>query len=161
MSYGYPELIALIKANPAWSSLSDADCAAAVVATGVPSPPQMVFGSFRTLSAIITQSEYNTLRAALNAAATAESNAGGTFFADMISMLKLPGDQQGNGGGLDFTNATFVSNLAALCSTANLPDVPGKVAAYAASLQPPPNYPYAWVAPGNVNTARSVIAGGA
>ena len=157
---GYPELIALIKANPAWASLSDSDCAAAVVTVAAPAPTQMVFGSFRTLSAIITQAEYNTLRAALNAAATAETNAGGTFYADMVALLKLPGDQQGNGGGLDFTNAAFVANLAGLCSTANLPDVPGKVAAYAASLQPPPSYPWAWVGPDAINCARTAIAGG-
>ena len=158
---GYPELIALIKANPAWASLSDADCATAVVAVPVPAPTQMVFGSFRTLAAILPQQDYNVLRGALTAAATAEAAAGGSYINDAIAMLRLPGDQQGNGGGLNFGDPGFVSNLTTLCAQANLPNVAGLVAAWVASLQPPPTYPYAWVQAGNVNSARSMIAGGA
>ena len=120
---GYPELIALIKANPAWASLSDADCATAVVAVPVPAPTQMVFGSFRTLAAILPQQDYNVLRGALTAAATAEAAAGGSYINDAIAMLRLPGDQQGNGGGLNFGDPGFVSNLTTLCAQANLPKV--------------------------------------
>jgi len=101
-----------------------------------------VFGSFRTLAALLTQQEYNALRGTLSAAAATETAAGGTLLADMINMLKTPGDQEGNGGGLDFTSAGFVALLDQLAKAAELPDVPIKVAAYVAGKQPAPRRKY-------------------
>ena len=67
------------------------------------------FGSFRTLAELLTAEEYATLKTALAAAAQ-----GQPVVADMIEMLKLPGDERGNGGGIDFGSARVAATLAQL-----------------------------------------------
>ena len=55
------------------------------------------FAGFRTLAAILTQEEYDTLRTYLNVLA------GQSYLvADMVKMLEMPGDERGVGGGIDF-----------------------------------------------------------
>ena len=58
------------------------------------------FGSFRTLAELLTPEEYAAVKTALTAAAQGQA-----VVADMVEMLKLPGDEQGNGGGIDFGSA--------------------------------------------------------
>ena len=136
------------------TELSDADAAAALNAMTVETTPTLVFGSFRTLAALLTATEYNTLRVTLAGAVAAEAAAGGYLFADMQSMLALPGDAAGDGGGLDLGNAAFVSSLSALCAGEGLATVPGKVAAYVASLQPAARAKYSGIDASMVGVAR-------
>ena len=141
---------------PALTALDNAAAAEAINAMTVQDRVS-VFGSFRTLAALLNQTEYNTLRAALTAAAAQETTAGGSLLADMIEMLKTPGDESGNGGGLDLTSPTFIAMLGQLATAASISDVPGKVAAYVASKQPPPRQKYRWTAAGEIKTARSQV----
>ena len=67
------------------------------------------FGSFRTLAELLTPEEYAAVKAALTAAAQGQA-----VVADMIEMLKLPGDELGNGGGIDFGSERVVTVLAQL-----------------------------------------------
>ena len=67
------------------------------------------FGSFRTLAELLTPEEYSALKAALTAAALGQA-----VVADMVEMLKLPGDEQGNGGGIDFGSSRVGEALAPL-----------------------------------------------
>ena len=82
--------------KPLYAALSDADAAAelnAVNQTEIVS----CFGSFRTLANLLSERQYNALAAAIDAAAPHSR-----LVADMVKMLSLPGDEQGNGGGIDF-----------------------------------------------------------
>jgi len=69
------------------------------------------FGSFRTLASLLTQDEYAAVRMALDAAAQQSP-----MVADMLDFLKLPGDEQGNGGGIDLGNAAVRAMLDQLCT---------------------------------------------
>jgi hypothetical protein len=84
------------------------------------------FGSFRTLADLLTAAEYATLRTALTAAA-----AGQPVVADMIAMLELPGDEQGNGGGIDFGSARVAETLAQLVESGLDTTIAAKVTAHA------------------------------
>ena len=154
----YTALIAELQSGD-YGGMSDAEAAAAIDAQTVPAPYRMVFGSFRTLAAILTDIEYNTLRAALNAAAQQETDAGGTRLADMVEMLKLPGDAEGNGGGLDLGSEGVAQMLAYFGATVeDLAAVPGKVADYVASQQPPPVRKWQErIYPGHVQSARKMM----
>lgn len=55
------------------------------------------FASYRTLAAVLDDVEYGTVKAVLAAVAEASQRV-----ADMIAMLAMPGDDWGNGGGVDF-----------------------------------------------------------
>jgi hypothetical protein len=67
------------------------------------------FGSFRTLAELLTPEEYAAVKTSLTAAAQSQP-----LVADMVEMLKLPGDEQGNGGGIDFASARVAAVLAQL-----------------------------------------------
>jgi hypothetical protein len=58
---------------------------------------------------LLTPEEYSAVKAALTAAAQGQA-----MVADMVEMLKLPGDEQGNGGGIDFGSARVAETLAQL-----------------------------------------------
>jgi hypothetical protein len=58
------------------------------------------FGSFRTLASVLDDTEYGTVKATLTAAAAQSPK-----IADMLIMLNLPGDEAGNAGGIDMSNA--------------------------------------------------------
>ena len=154
----YTALIAELQYGD-YGGMSDADAAAAIDTQTVPAPYRMVFGSFRTMAAILNDTEYNTLRAALNTAAQQETDAGGTRLADMVEMLRLPGDAEGNGGGLDLGSEGVVQMLAHFGSTVeDLAAVPGKVAAYVHSQQPPPVRKWQErIYPGHVESARKIM----
>ena len=139
------------------SALSDTEAAAAINAITITPASIPVFGSFRTLAALLTADEYNTLRGALTAAAATEASAGGTLLNDMIGMLKTPGDEKGNNGGLDLTATGFTGMLSQLCTAANIPAVATKVANYTAGFQmrPSPKYPHAAVS--EVTLVRSQL----
>jgi len=67
------------------------------------------FASFRTLANLLTAEEYNNIKTVLSA--LAQSN---ILVADVIDMMKLPGDESGNGGGIDFgavSVRSFIDNL--------------------------------------------------
>ncbi len=154
----YTALIAELQSGD-YGGMSDAEAAAAIDAQTVPAPYRMVFGSFRTMAAILTDAEYNTLRAALNAAAQQEADAGGTRLADMVEMLRLPGDAEGNGGGLDLGCEGVAQMLTYFGSTVEaLAEVPAKIAAFVAVQQPPLVRKWAErVYPGHVQSARKMI----
>lgn len=80
------------------------------------------FGSLRTLAALLTPEEYAAVRAALDAAA-----AQSPVVADMLEFLKMPGDEAGNGGGIDLGNAAVRAMLDQLCT----PEVAAKIKAHA------------------------------
>ncbi len=142
---------------PNYADLSDADAAAAISALTNPPTPRMVFGSFRTLGAFLTEVEYNTLKAALTSAAAHEEEQGGARLNDMLKYMSIPGDESGAGGGLDLGAADVVGMLqhfAAVVPDEVLAEVPAKVAAYVASQQPAPSRKYPEVHAGDVAKAR-------
>jgi hypothetical protein len=108
-------------AKSTYSEMSDAEAATAVRANaGIEIYSR--FGSFRTLASLLTAEEYGTVRAALTSAASSS-----VMVADMIEFLKLPGDEAGNGGGIDLGNAATRAMLDQLCSA----EVATKLKAYA------------------------------
>jgi hypothetical protein len=117
-----------------------------------------VFGSFRTFAALLTSLEYNTLRAVLDGAAATEKAAGGTLITDMIVMLSTPGNEHGDGGGIDFNSAAFIAMLGQLSGASeDLKSVPDKIAAYTLSKQGGNTPKYPFCAAGQVKTARANI----
>ncbi len=84
------------------------------------------FGSLRTLAELLTAAEYAALKTALTAAAQ-----GQPVVADMVEMLKLPGDEQGNGGGIDFGSARVVETLGQLVENGLDAGIAAKVTGYA------------------------------
>lgn len=80
------------------------------------------FASFRTLASVLTPEEYATVRATLEAAANAS-----VLVEDSLSMLTLPGDELGNGGGVDIGNAS----VRALCDSLFSAPVAAKIKAVA------------------------------
>ena len=84
------------------------------------------FGSFRTLAELLTAAEYAALKMALTAAAQ-----GQPVVADMVEMLKLPGDEQGNGGGIDFGSPRVAEMLGQLVQSGLDADIAAKVTGYA------------------------------
>jgi len=139
------EIPAIVAAHPDWTDQQIADAINAMTVQDAVA----VFGSFRTLAALLTAEEFNTLAAALDSAA-----ASSRYVAEMVKMLSIPGNEAGDGGGLDFTNAGFTAMLNQLCAAANLPEVPGKIAAHVAGLQPVARQKYPWTAAGEMATAR-------
>ena len=67
------------------------------------------FGSFRTLAGLLTAEQYAALKTALTVVAQ-----GQPVVADMIEILKLPGDEQGNGGGIDFASPRLAETIVQL-----------------------------------------------
>ncbi len=84
------------------------------------------FGSFRTLAELLTAEEYAALKTTLTAAAQGQS-----VLADMVEMLKLPGDEKGNGGGIDFGSPRVAETLAGLVASGLDPAIAAKLTAYA------------------------------
>jgi hypothetical protein len=84
------------------------------------------FGSFRTLAELLTPEEYAAVKAALTAAAQAQA-----IVADMVEMLKLPGDERGNGGGIDFGSTRVAAALAQLVQSGLAPAIAAKLTGYA------------------------------
>ena len=67
------------------------------------------FAGFRTLAAILAQTEYDYLRSMLDVMAGQSR-----MVADMVRMLEMPGDERGVGGGIDFGHPAvrqFVQSL--------------------------------------------------
>ncbi|MCE5268725.1 MAG: hypothetical protein LLG00_12655 [Planctomycetaceae bacterium] len=81
--------------KPLYAAMTDAEAAAELNALDKTSIHSR-FGSYRTLATLLTESEYNVLVSVLDANA-----AGSRLVADMVRMLTLPGDDRGNGGGID------------------------------------------------------------
>lgn len=152
----FTELVAELR-KPEYGEMSDADAAVALSELTVPGS-QYVFGSFRTLGALLTELEYNTLRAVMEAAAAAEKSAGGYLVNDMVNSLQLPGNERGDHGGLDLSNARFVTYLENLAS--QMPataGVPAKVAAYVAARMPEPTLKFGTVTEHQVAVARAQL----
>jgi hypothetical protein len=102
--------------QPLYASLSDAAAAVEINALDKVEVYSR-FGNFRTLANLLTADEYAALKAALATAAQQSA-----ISADMVEMLKLPGDESGSGGGLDFGAAgvrTGIDNLQAALATAS------------------------------------------
>lgn len=114
-------------AKPAYADLSDQEAADALNAL---TETQIVsrFGSLRTLAALLTAEEYAVVRGTLDAAAGQS-----VVVADMLAMLKLPGDDQGNGGGIDLGNAAVRAMLDQLCT----PAVAAKIKGWAEAVSHP------------------------
>jgi len=112
--------------KPLYASLSDAEAAAEINAVSK-TEIYSRFGNFRTLANLLTADEYAALKSALATAAQQSA-----VSADMVEMLKLPGDESGSGGGIDFGAAgvrTGIDNLQAALATA----IGGEQAAAAAA----------------------------
>lgn len=90
------------------TSKSDAEAAAFLNAKNIVETYSR-FGSFRTLAELLTAVEYAALKTALIAAAQGQPVVG-----DMMEMLKLPGDERGNGGGIDFGSVRVAETLTQL-----------------------------------------------
>jgi hypothetical protein len=140
--------------KPAYAELSDEAALAAVAALTLPTQQRDVFGSFRTLAALLSQTEYNTLRAVLKSASDTETAAGGTMLADMTAMLSLPGDSEGNGGGVALNSPGVVAMLQQFAAVEGLEEVPAKIAAYCATYQPTPQAVFSGVQLSDVEIAR-------
>lgn len=97
--------------KPLYASMSDAEAAAEINAVNK-TQTYSRFGSFRTLASLLTPVEYNALRNILTAASAQE-----VYVADMVEMLKLPGDEHGNGGGIDFGSPAVISGVEYLRSS--------------------------------------------
>lgn len=115
------QTLAVELAKPAYSGLTDQEAADALNAATETTVVSR-FGSLRTLAALLTAEEYATVRGTLDAAA-----AQSVVVADMLAMLKLPGDDQGNGGGIDLGNAAVRAMLDQLCT----PTVAAKIKGWA------------------------------
>jgi len=137
-------------AKPEYAEMTDQEAADALSALTVASPTVDVFGSFRTLAAILTASEYEVLRNTLDTQV-----AGSRLLADMVTMLSLPGDSSGNGGGIALNNPTTVAMLEQFATAEGLEGVPAKVAAYCATYQPSPQPLFGRVREGEVQQARA------
>jgi hypothetical protein len=105
-------------------SKSDAEAAAFLNAKNIVETYSR-FGSFRTLAELLSATEYATLKTALTAAAD------NPVVADMIEMLKLPGDEQGNGGGIDFGSARVAETLTQLVQNGLDAAIAAKLTGYA------------------------------
>lgn len=138
---------------PGLAELSDQDAALAINAMTV-QDSIYVFASFRTMAALLSATEYNTLRAVFKQAVASEAAQGGSLLSDMEQMLLTPGSEDGSGGGLDITSPGFVSMLQQLCLLGGINDVPQKVADYAMSKQPPLRQKYSTAYAGQVALAR-------
>jgi hypothetical protein len=108
----------------ALAALSDEEAAAAIIAMTV-AESYSRFGSFRTLAGLLTAAEYGALRAGLTAAAGLDPR-----IPDMIDMLELPGDEGGNGGGIDFSVADVQGLLATVLPGDDWAAARAKIAAY-------------------------------
>lgn len=83
-------------AEPAYAGLSDVAAADALNAETV-TEVYSRFASFRTLAGVLDDAEYATAKTVLFALAEQSQKA-----ADILTMLAMPGDDSGNGGGIDF-----------------------------------------------------------
>jgi hypothetical protein len=111
------------------------------------------FGSFRTLAALLTQEEYAAVKTAIEQAASQSP-----MVADMVDFLKLPGDEQGNGGGIDLGNSSVRAMLDQLCTievATKLKSHAERTVSTAAMLGLPTVYE------NDVHNARAEIAAGA
>lgn len=80
------------------------------------------FGSFRTLANILDDASYTEVKGILTAASAMSEK-----IADMLKMLNLPGDEQGNGGGIDLGSASARAAVDLLFS----PTIAATIKAYA------------------------------
>lgn len=106
------------------------------------------FGSFRTMAALLTPDEYATVRSTLDAV-----SASSPMLADMVAMLKLPGDSSGNGGGLDFGDPVLRGMLSDLV-TATIATKLKQIAEIQVSQLDVWGLP---IAAGNLVSARQII----
>jgi hypothetical protein len=119
----YPKLVTILE-QPTYAGLSDNGALAAVNAKTV-AQTYSRFGSLRTLAALLTPEEYAAVKATIEAAATQN-----VMVSDMLTFLKLPGDEAGNGGGIDLGNASVRAMLDSLCAL----EVAAKIKSYAETL---------------------------
>jgi len=137
--------------KPEYAAMTPQQVADAVNSQTVPAEPVCVFLSFRSLGALLTCAEYDTLRWILDSACEQEKATNGHRLQDIRDMLKQPGDQAGNGGGIDFNLAETMLNLEHLCSQSELVSaVPAKIASYVASMQPAPTKKFREIHAGDV-----------
>lgn len=148
------QLIAAEIAKPEYAALTDAQAAARLnSAREVRSYSR--FGSFRTLANLLTEAEYNALRATL-----ADAALGSLLIADMVRMLELPGDDKGNGGGIDFGTDAFREKVTTLCTAAGIADAATKIKAYAERLTSwPAANGFYMISPSDVRLARERVVG--
>jgi hypothetical protein len=119
---------AILEEHPSWS---DDQIAAALNA---PTETQTIsrFGSFRTLMAILTPEEYAALKGLLTAAASQN-----ILVADAVEMLKLPGDELGNGGGIDFGVPGVRAIIDMLVANGLPSSIRDKIVAYSSQMVSP------------------------
>ena len=123
----------------------------------IPSPTVSVRGSLVTLADLLTDTEYNVLRAVFAAAASAEKTAGGFLINDMLDEMQYPVADSRQSGGLDFSRARVQEKVAMMCAESPaLAAVPGKLLAWVAAAQPAPlaKYPPPLPHAGDILAAR-------
>lgn len=86
-------------AKPSYATMTDQEAADAINSLTVPETVT-AFKSYRSLCAVLTDPELVAVQAAVDAAAAVSARV-----AVSKKMLELPGDEAGNGGGIDFGSA--------------------------------------------------------
>lgn len=97
--------------NRGYAAMTDAEAADALNAKDR-TRVVMRFGSFRTLASLLTSEEYATVRTTLDTAAQSS-----VMIADAIAYLKLPGSEDGSGGGINFGDPVVRGMVDSLFST--------------------------------------------
>jgi hypothetical protein len=121
-----------LKSDPLGVGYAGMTAAAIAASLNAPTRTTAVpnFCSLRTLAGVLTPDEYAAVKAAVTNAAQ-----GSAVVADMSAFLQIPGDQSGNGGGLDFSNPAVQAMIGQLCpsnsSNALLVSANAKLAALA------------------------------
>jgi hypothetical protein len=151
----YDKLVPELKKDPdkiGYALMTDEQIAAVMLE---PAGVEVInyYVSFRQLAEVLDDTEYNQLRNALDGVARNSRRV-----ADMIETLKIPGDAQGNGGGLNFGHPAVRAFIEQLPTS---PETKRKLLAIAErplprwrkiGLDSPP-------APGNIASARAMIGG--
>jgi hypothetical protein len=151
----YDKLVPELKNDPdkvGYASMTDEQIAAVMLE---PAGVEVVdhYASFRQIAAVLDDTEYNQLRNLLDGIAQQNRRV-----ADMLEMLKLPGDAQGNGGGINFGHPAvrgFIEQLPIAQET--------KRKLLAIAERPLPRWKKIGLdvppAPGNIASARAMIGG--
>lgn len=84
--------------KPQYATMSDVEIVDSLNSATITIPCAR-FTNYRTIASILDDTEYGTLKAVIAALAQQSPRVD-----DMNKMLALPGDESGNGGGIDFGN---------------------------------------------------------
>jgi len=107
------------------------------------------FGSFRTLADALTDAEYTTVKTTLTEAAKSSVK-----LSDMLSMLMLPGDDEGNGGGVNIGSPQVRFIIESLFTK----EIADKIKKYAeVSISRAEELEIPEIAIGHISSAKSIL----